>query len=104
MTVKQDEGVDSNGETEPNDLTESNDAYTNAAVPPHPSGGGAAGGGYFPPIADYAFLSDCETNVLIAPSGAVEWMCVPRPDSPSVFSAILDRAAGSFRVGPHGVR
>ena len=37
----------------------------------------------FPPIADYAFLSDCETTCLIAPSGAVEWMCVPRPDSPS---------------------
>ncbi|TKV57327.1 glycoside hydrolase family 15 protein [Nakamurella flava] len=57
----------------------------------------------FPGIADYAFLSDCETNCLIAPSGAVEWMCVPRPDSPSVFSAILDRAGGSFRVSPFGV-
>lgn len=58
----------------------------------------------FPSIAEYAFLSDCETNALVAPSGAVEWMCVPRPDSPSVFSAILDRGAGHFRVGPHGVR
>lgn len=57
----------------------------------------------FPGIADYAFLSDCETNCLIAPSGAVEWMCVPRPDSPSVFSAVLDRAGGSFRVSPFGV-
>ena len=55
----------------------------------------------FPPIADYAFLSDCESNCLIAPSGAVEWMCVPRPDSPSIFSAILDRSAGSFRLGPY---
>ena len=58
----------------------------------------------FPPIADYAFLSDCETTCLIAPSGAVEWMCVPRPDAPSVFGAMLDRAAGSFRLGPWGVR
>ena len=57
----------------------------------------------FPPIADYAFLSDCEVNALIAPSGRVEWMCLPRPDSPSVFAAILDRAAGSFRFGPSGV-
>ena len=57
----------------------------------------------FPPIADYAFLSDCEVNCLIAPSGRVEWMCLPRPDSPSVFAAILDRAAGSFRFGPSGV-
>jgi GH15 family glucan-1,4-alpha-glucosidase len=55
----------------------------------------------FPPIADYAFLSDCEVNCLIAPSGAVEWLCLPRPDSPSVFSAILDRGAGAFRVGPY---
>jgi alpha,alpha-trehalase len=55
----------------------------------------------FPPIADYAFLSDCEVTCLIAPSGAVEWMCLPRPDSPSVFTALLDRGAGSFRLGPY---
>ena len=58
----------------------------------------------FPPIASYAFLSDCESNCLISPAGAVEWMCVPRPDSPSIFAAVLDRGAGSFRVGPHGTR
>jgi GH15 family glucan-1,4-alpha-glucosidase len=57
----------------------------------------------FPPIADYAFLSDCETTALIAPSGNVEWMCLPRMDSPSVFGAILDRDAGGFRVGPPDV-
>ena len=57
----------------------------------------------FPGIGDYAFLSDCETNCLIAPSGAIEWMCMPRPDSPSVFTALLDRAGGSFRVAPFGV-
>jgi len=54
----------------------------------------------FPPIADYAFLSDCVTTALIAPDGAVEWMCLPRPDSPSVFTTLLDRSAGFFRVGP----
>jgi GH15 family glucan-1,4-alpha-glucosidase len=58
------------------------------------------GGSPFPPIADYAFLSDCETCALIAPSGNVEWMCLPRMDSPSVFGAILDRNAGFFRFGP----
>jgi alpha,alpha-trehalase len=57
----------------------------------------------FPPIADYGFLSDCENNCLISSSGSVEWMCVPRPDSPSVFGAILDRSAGHFRLGPYGV-
>jgi len=54
----------------------------------------------FPPIADYAFLSDCEVTALVAPSGNVEWMCLPRMDSPSVFGAILDRGAGCFRFGP----
>src|SRR3712207_3644240 len=57
----------------------------------------------FPPIADYGFLSDCETTALVAPSGAVEWMCLPRMDSPTVFGALLDRDAGSFRVGPADV-
>ncbi len=57
----------------------------------------------FPPIADYAFLSDCETTCLISSAGSVEWMCVPRPDSPSVFGAILDRGGGHFRLGPYGV-
>jgi alpha,alpha-trehalase len=58
----------------------------------------------YPPIADYAFLSDCESNCLIAPSGQVEWMCVPRHDSPSIFAAMLDRGAGKFAVAPYGVR
>ena len=57
----------------------------------------------FPPIADYAFLSDRESNALVAPSGNVEWMCLPRPDSPSVFGAMLDRSAGGFRLGPADV-
>jgi GH15 family glucan-1,4-alpha-glucosidase len=57
----------------------------------------------YPPIADYAFLSDCEVTALIAPSGAIEWMCLPRMDCPSVFGAILDRDAGRFRLGPDKV-
>jgi GH15 family glucan-1,4-alpha-glucosidase len=61
------------------------------------------GGSPFPPIAEYGFLSDCETTALVAPSGAIEWLCLPRIDSPSVFGAILDRDAGSFRLGPSGI-
>ena len=57
----------------------------------------------FPPIADYGFLSDCHTGALVASDGAIEWMCLPHFDSPSVFGALLDRGAGRWRVGPYGL-
>ncbi|MBO0807931.1 MAG: glycoside hydrolase family 15 protein [Actinobacteria bacterium] len=67
-----------------------------------PAGGShpTLGGSPFPPIADYGFLSDCEVCALVAPGGSVEWMCLPRMDGPSIFGALLDRDAGSFRLGP----
>jgi len=57
----------------------------------------------FPPIADYAFLSNCHTGALIAPDGSVDWLCVPAFDAPSAFGNLLDRGAGSFRFGPYGI-
>src|SRR5262245_335143 len=57
----------------------------------------------FPPIASYAFISNCHTGALIAPDGSVDWLCVASFDSPSVFGSLLDRQAGSFRFAPYGI-
>ena len=92
MVLQQNEQADGTPESAPLTVT--------APVPYAPSGSLR---NPFPPIADYAFLSDCENTCLISSAGSVEWLCVPRPDSPSVFGAILDRGAGHFRLGPYGV-
>ena len=57
----------------------------------------------FPPIADYAFLSNCHTCALVAPDGGIAFLCVPSFDAPSVFATLLDREAGFFRLAPYGI-
>jgi alpha,alpha-trehalase len=57
----------------------------------------------FPRIASYGFISDCHTGALVAPNGSVEWLCLPRFDSESIFGSLLDRSAGFWRIGPPGL-
>jgi len=53
-----------------------------------------------PAIADYGFLSDCHSAALVDRSGSVDWFCVPRFDSPSVFGRLLDAEAGHWVIRP----
>lgn len=55
----------------------------------------------YPPIADYALLSDCHCTALVGRSGSIDWCCMPRMDSESCFGRLLDwRKGGHFRIAP----
>jgi len=52
------------------------------------------------PIGEYALLSDRHSAALVSSGGSVDWLCMPRFDSPSIFAAILDDEAGHWSIRP----
>jgi GH15 family glucan-1,4-alpha-glucosidase len=56
----------------------------------------------FRPIADYGLLADCNAAALVDRDGSIGWLCLPRYDSPAVFTQILDPEGGHWQIKPTG--
>ena len=53
------------------------------------------------PIEDYALLGDAETAALVSKDGSVDWLALPRFDSPACFAALLgDEGNGRWQIRP----
>ena len=54
------------------------------------------------PRLDHAAIGNGRVLALVSPTSAIEWLCLPRFDSPSCFARILDaERGGAFRILPH---
>ncbi len=56
----------------------------------------------FQPVASYGMLSDCSSAALVSRGGSIDWLCLPRFDSPALFARLLDPAAGHWSIRPAG--
>ncbi|MFI6728362.1 glycoside hydrolase family 15 protein [Streptomyces sp. R-74717] len=54
------------------------------------------------PIGDHALLSDCRSAALVTSEGSVDWLCLPRFDSPAIFARLLDEDAGHWSIRTAG--
>jgi hypothetical protein len=55
----------------------------------------------YPPIGDYALLSDCHSAALVSRDGSIDWCCFHRFDARPVFARLLDWSGGGhFRIAP----
>jgi alpha,alpha-trehalase len=54
------------------------------------------------PVAAYALLADCNSAALVDDCGSIDWLCLPRYDSPAVFARLLDPDAGHWSIRPAG--
>ncbi len=50
----------------------------------------------------YGLIGNCQISALVSQIGSIDWLCLPRPDSPPIFGNLLDEQGGCFQIEPSG--